>query len=226
MLRNFTTADTLAGYVPHLTNLQWTNQDDYSTQIEIADYEVRNDLFNRGLRSVYLRPDLTFNEGTASVTASETSDTVTDSLSRNRWVVNVTAFSGSNKTITLQGSNDETDWSTIDTVTISATGETSQLLTKNYNYYRINTAVSSGAITFESYLTETNYDCLFDYKTLTIILRPLIKSEGDQFDLAYREFQRMYNDLLNSMKVQYDADNDGELDSGEIEKQNIVRYYK
>jgi len=88
MLRNFTTADTLAGYVPHLTNLQWTNQDDYSTQIEIADYEVRNDLFNRGLRSVYLRPDLTFNEGTASVTASETSDTVTDSLSRNRWVVN------------------------------------------------------------------------------------------------------------------------------------------
>jgi len=61
---------------------------------------------------------------------------------------------------------------------------------------------------------------------LTIILRPLIKSEGDQFDLAYREFQRMYNDLLNSMKVQYDADNDGELDSGELSKQNIVRYYK
>lgn len=226
MLRNYTTATTLAGYVPHLNNLQWTNQDDYSTQIAIADYEVRNDLFNRGLRALYLRPDLTFNDGTDSITSSETSDTVTDELTRNRWVINCTAFSGNNKTITLEGSNDNSTWTTVDSVTISATSETSQLLTKNYKYYRINTAVSSGAITFESYLTETNYDCLFDYKTLTIILRPLIKSEGDQFDLAYREFQRMYNDLLQSMKVQYDEDLDSSLDTGELQRNNLVRYYK
>ena len=226
MLRNYTTAETLAGYVPHLNNLQWTNQDDYSEQIKIADYEVRNDLFNRGLRSVYLRPDLDFFSGSDTFTSAETTDSVTDSLSRNRWVVDVLAISGGDKTITLEGSNDNETFETVSSATLTEVDEVSYFLPRNYAYYRVSLAVSAGSMTLRSYLTETNYDCLFDYKTLTIILRPLIKSEGDQFDLAYREFQRMYNDMINTMKVHYDTDLDGAVESGEVVKNTIVNYYK
>jgi len=50
MLRNYTTLTDLKAYIPNLDNLLWTENEDYSAQIEAAEREVRDDLLNTGLR--------------------------------------------------------------------------------------------------------------------------------------------------------------------------------
>jgi len=226
MLRNFLTEDDLKAYAPNLDGLLWTDDSDYSSQIATADLEVRNDFFSMGLRPVYLRPDLEFYDGTTSLTATETTDSAEDELSRNRWVVNCTALSGGNKTLTLQGSHNDTDWVTVTTATITATGLTSYLITKAFNYYRVNVAVSSGAITIESYMTETVFDTLFAYKTLELIFQSFVKSEGDQWSIKRDYFMKGYKEKLNAYKFQYDEDGDGVLDTGELVKNNVINYYR
>jgi hypothetical protein len=118
-----------------------------------------------GLKSSALRPELTLNAGTSSITTSTTSETVEDSADRKRLVCNVTAFSGTSHTVTLEGSNDESTWATVSTLTITETGIATALLPAQFTYYRATVAVSSGAMTANIYLTETIYDTLYSLRS-------------------------------------------------------------
>ena len=227
MLRNLLIESDLRAYIPNIDLVQWTGTDDYSAQIEAAEREVRDDLYSiMGLKSSSLRPDLTLNAGTTSITSSTTSSEIEDEADRKRLVCNVTAFSGTSHTVTLEGSNDETTWTTVTTLTITETGVESALLPLQFTYYRSVVAVSSGAMTANIYLTETIYDTLFAYKTLAIILQALIKTDGDQWSIKASYFHEMYEKKLSTYKMFYDANLDGEVDAGEMTSNKIVGYYK
>ena len=227
MLRNLLTEADLRAYIPNIDLIQWTGTDDYSAQIEAAEREVRDDLYSiMGLKSSSLRPDLTLNAGTTSITSSTTSSEIEDEADRKRLVCNVTAFSGTSHTVTLQGSNDETTWTTVTTLTITETGVESALLPLQFTYYKATVAVSSGAMTANIYLTETIYDTLFAYKTLAIILQALIKTDGDQWSIKASYFHEMYEKKLSSYKMFYDANLDGTLDEGELISNTIIKYNK
>lgn len=227
MLRNLLTEADLRAYIPNIDLIQWTGTDDYSAQIEAAEREVRDDLYSiMGLKSSSLRPDLTLNAGTTSITSSTTSSEIEDEADRKRLVCNVTAFSGTSHTVTLEGSNDETTWTTVTTLTITETGVESALLPLQFTYYKATVAVSSGAMTANIYLTETIYDTLFAYKTLAIILQALIKTDGDQWSIKASYFHEMYEKKLSSYKMFYDANLDGTLDEGELISNTIIKYNK
>ena len=227
MLRNLLTEADLRAYIPNIDLIQWTGTDDYSAQIEAAEREVRDNLYSiMGLKSSSLRPDLTLNAGTTSITSSTTSSEIEDEADRKRLVCNVTAFSGTSHTVTLEGSNDETTWTTVTTLTITETGVESALLPLQFTYYKATVAVSSGAMTANIYLTETIYDTLFAYKTLAIILQALIKTDGDQWSIKASYFHEMYEKKLSSYKMFYDANLDGTLDEGELISNTIIKYNK
>jgi len=225
MLRNFTTLSDLKAYIPNLENLLWTDNEDYSAQIAAAEREVRDDLLNRGLRDVYLRPDLTLNAGTSAVSVSTQTDSVGETYQRARWVVNVKAVTSS-VTLTLQGSNDNETFETVETITATETGVTTALIGKPFSYYRATIVPSTGSATVETYLTETIYDTLFAYKTLIIILTSMIVSENDQWATKQRYFMEQYSQLLNKAKIAYDSNQDGDIESGETASMNIVAYLK
>lgn len=227
MLRNLLTESDLRAYIPNIDLVQWTGTSDYSAQIEAAEREVRDDLYSvMGLKSSALRPELTLNAGTSSITSSTTSDSVEDAADRKRLVCNVTAFSGTSHTVTLQGSNDESTWTTVTTLTITETGIETALLPAQFTYYKATVAVSSGAMTANIYLTETIYDTLFAYKTLAIILQALIKTDGDQWSIKASYFHTMYEKKLATYKMFYDANLDGEVDEGELISNTIIKYNK
>lgn len=226
MLKNFTTEDDLKAYVPNLTGLLWAGETDYTAQIAAADKEVRNDFTARGLRHIFLRPDLVLIDGTESIAASETSDAIEEAFNYGRLAVEVTAFSGANKTLTLEGSNDNSTWETIYTVTISETGNDYYDLPAAYAYYRTNLATSSGAVTAKVYLTETSFDTLFVYKTLELILQSFVKNEGDQFSIKRDYFAREYREKLSSLKSLYDVDLSGTVDTGETNETTSITYYR
>lgn len=229
MLRNFTTLTDLKAYIPNLDNLLWRDNEDYSAQIEAAEREVRNDFNNMGLAGVYLRPDLTLEDGSTSITGAKVTTTgMADGFNRGRLVINTTALSEDNSVpcVLLGGNTIDGTYSTVTTVTVTATGLSFALLPVQYKYYKINVGVSTGSITANVYLTESNYDTLFIYKTLVIILNSLVKSEGDQWDLKRRMFMQMYSELLNNMKFAYDQDLDEQADTGEVVKNNLLVYYK
>lgn len=227
MLRNLLTESDLRAYIPNIDLVQWTGTSDYSAQIEAAEREVRDDLYSvMGLKSSALRPELTLNAGTSSITSSTTSDSVQDAADRKRLVCNVTAFSGTSHTVILDGSNDEGTWTTVITETITGTGVYTSLLPFQYTYYRATVAVSSGAMTANIYLTETIYDTLFAYKTLAIILQALIKTDGDQWSIKASYFHTMYEKKLATYKMFYDQNLDGEVDTGELVSNTIIKYNK
>lgn len=227
MLRNYTTLTDLKAYIPNLDNLLWTENEDYSAQIEAAEREVRDDLLNTGLRGLLLRPDLTLNAGTSAITTATSSDAVNETFQRQRWIVNVTAQSAASVTFTLQGCDTETGtYVTVSTITSTGTGLQSELIPKPYDYYKLSTAISSGSVTVESYLTETVFDTLFIYKTLILILTSMVMTSGDQWDLKRQFFSNEYSRLLTTAKMAYDADQDGNIEMGEVVNNNVITYYK
>jgi len=224
MLRNYTDEDYLKGYSPKLTALLWTDETDYSAQKTKAVNRVMNALSQSyDLRD--LMPELDLRSWGDSISSNETGEGVEDKLNRMRLVINNITCTTSGKTLTLQGSNDNITYYEIDTIDVLTTDtEVSMTFDKCYKYYRINTAVLSGAIDFRAYLVETSYDELFACMWLYFIYFDISKQEGDQFDKKKNEVYAMYEGIMRNLKIRIDTDNDGEVD--EVSIQNSITMLK
>jgi len=226
MLRNLTTETDLKGYAVRLTNLLGTGETDYSKQKEKATQFVFNQLLQKRYDVKQLMPEMVLRASGTSITADEDTTAVEDTINRLRIVIDNITNTTSAKTITLQGSDTEDGTFTDVTTVTVATADTLQTVTftDTYKFYRLNTAVISGAIDYRAYLTETVYDELFGCKWLVFILADIRKSEGDQFDLKMQYYENMYNDLMNSAMLYIDTNADGVPDvSRETNIINVTR---
>jgi len=214
MLKNHIAESYLYGYVPNLTDLLWTDETDYSEQrVKATDY-VYNSMIQRNYKPKELMPELILRaSGTVLSYPTDTTETTTgvlDTINRMRIVIDNITITTSGKTITLQGSNDNTTFYTIQNITVPInTTSTSVVFYDSYKYYRLTTALTSGTIDYRAYIVETIYDELFSYKWLQYILMSVRRQGEDQFDLLIRDFDNMYNDILNNVKLYIDQNADG-----------------
>ena len=159
MFKSYIIETDLERVVPELAldPYLWTGQTDHSGQGVEAVNIVRQDLINKGYNLRQLMKPLTLSTTSA-----------TDEVNRLRWVANVTV----NGTIILYGSDDGDTWNTIQTTTISSTGETSYIVSECYTYYK-----TGGTATFTSWLVDTTFDSLIKFKWLEFIFMNADKAD-------------------------------------------------
>lgn len=202
-MKNFVTETDLKGYVPELAKFLWAGETDYSKQKAVAEQIVLGDLIDKGhiLRQIQV-PLLLTTEGQQ------------DLINGMRFVCYLNSGSGD---ATLYGSSDNETFYEVTTLTFVDEDELSELITDTYKYYKI--GLEAG-LDCTCYLYETNYDLLFAYKWLELILMDVFKQEGDMFYMRASYFKGMYDDKLNKMIVATDTDEDGEAD--ETQNNSII----
>ena len=224
MLRNLIDETYLRGYAAKLSALLYTDEADWSEQKKKATTRVLNALSQSyNLRD--LMPEVYLRSSGDSISTAETGEGIEDEMNRMRLVIDNITNTVSSKVLTLQGSEDNTTFYTIDTVTVT-TDDTlvSFEFYYPYKYYRINSTVTTGVLDFRAYLVETIYDELFACMWLYFIFMDISKATDDQYDKKANEFKEMYESLMIETKRYLDADNDGDVD--EISQNNSITMLK
>ena len=210
MLKNYVDEDYLKGYAVKLGSLLWTDETDWSEQRARATQFVLNQFLQKRYDLKKLMPELILRSSGTSLSATATSSAVEDTTNRLRLVIDNITNTVSSKVLTLKGSNDNSTYYTIDTVTINTNNANQTLLFYAvYKYYKITTTITSGVCDYRASLVETVYDELFACKWLVFIFADLRKQEGDQFDLRLQHFENMYNTLMNGATFYIDNNSDG-----------------
>lgn len=219
MLKNYINETYLKGKVPELVNYLWTingtAETTYDKQKQSAEQIVYADMIDRGYQLRNLRPHLV-------LATTLPKDQIEDYGNRVRAVAICTTVTGT-ATIAITGT-DDTDEAyasagTSDSLTV---GTNTFLLNTYYKYYKY--AVTGTATLSSVYLVEaSNYDLLFAYKWLELILRDVIAEENDQYHIKANEFAKMYNDRLQSFSPFYDKDEDGDITADERSNINYAK---
>lgn len=210
MLKNYVDEDYLKGYAVKLGALLWTDETDWSEQRKRATQFVMNQFIQKRYDIKKLMPELIVRSSGNSISATATSTGIEDTANRLRLVIDNITNTVSSKVITLKGSNDNSTYYTIDTITIDTAGtDVSLLFYDSYKYYKLTTTVTNGACDYRASLVETVYDELFACKWLVFIFADLRKAEGDQFDLRMQHYENMYNELMNGATFYIDSNSDG-----------------
>jgi len=213
MIQNFIDEDYLKGYSPKIISLLFTGETDYSKQKDKATERVLNTLGQTyDLRN--LMPELSLRTSGTSISATTLTDKVEDSMNRRRVVIDKITNETSTKTVTLQGSDDGTNYVDVRSLEV-LTSDTivSSSFYETFKYYRVSVPIISGTIDFRARLVETTYDELFACLWLWFIMISIRKAEGDQFDLMAKEYYMMYEHILAGIKIYLDTNNDGEPDA-------------
>lgn len=222
MLKIYIDESDLAGYAVKLSGLLWTDETDYSQQKIVAMDKVFNHFVREGYDLKELMPHLTLRTAGTVLTANETTSEVTDTINRRRLYIDNIAFTGQDKIVTLQGSNDGTTFYDVTSVTISETDTSkSVLFYDTYKYYKLISTVDTGSLDYSAVLVETIFDELFAYKWLWWIYYDMRKQDGDQFDIKMKELETLYTDAFNKTVFYLDTDND-EVPDNSSQKNNIT----
>jgi hypothetical protein len=225
MLRILIDEDYLKGYSPKLTALLWTDETDYSEQKKKAANRVFNALKSKGYNVSELMPLLSLRSSGTSLTATNTTTAIEDTISRTSLVIDNITNTVSSKTMILQGSEDNVTFYDIETLTVKTTDTIliKEFLTP-YKYYRINTTVINGAIDFNAYVYESVYNELFACMWLYFIFMDISKASDDQFDKKAKEYYTMFETIMNETKFYSDTDDDGIPDK--VSVQNSITMLK
>jgi len=222
LLKNYLIEDDLKAYIPELDELLYTEGSNWNKEKQAAEMKVMTDFMNSShLRPIYLRNDLTL-RNSLTVLSANYSDAVTieDIYSRTRLIIVTTVLTGGNKVVTLQGRDAATDvWTTIETVTITAIGTRSLVITDMYKFYRITATVTAGTFAYKSSLTRIPYDLLYLYQWAMQVYWQCAKRGEDQYWLKYTEMKKEYDSLWLSIVV----DNSS---GGSIDESNGSKYLR
>lgn len=223
MIESYLTSAEILNSEPSLADYYRTNQISWDTIKDEAWKEVVEDVRALGwdIRRLCKRLDLQDSVTKTTTFAGEVSDI--DILQRLRIVINVTAKTGTGSvSFLLEGSDDEETFSTVITISITSTGNTSTVFTTPYKYYRLSITgfVGITSITYSAFLIETSFERLHKYKSLEMIYRSLIALDGDVWESKKEQYENLYKDVLQKAKFYYDANDSGDIDKDEREKQN------
>lgn len=228
MLRNFITDADLKEYHPNLVNQLWVGSSTYSLQISEAFQRLYNDLYNVNLdpRLLMTPLDLKLESSSsshsfpiaASITSTTTGSIVSAVDDTNRFVIDIDSVSGT-WTVSLQGSNNETSWQDIaDCLTsITIVDEYTKRFTNKYKYYRyVSTLVTgTGKLSYLVYLVDSALDLAIIYKAFEIIFADFSTSKDDRFADLEKKYEKLYNSILDSVRMQYDSDDSGTIEENE-----------
>jgi len=225
MIRVLIDEEYLKGYAVKLSALLWTGETDYSEQKKKAVTRVMNGITSKGYNVRDLMPMLTLRTAGNSVSATETTTGVEDTINRMTLVIDNITNTTSGKVLTFQGSDDDENYYDIDSMTI-LTSDTQRILEflTPYKYYRLVTTIGTGSIDYRAYLVESVYSELFACMWLYFIYTDISKATDDQFDKKAKDFYSMYENIMNETKFYSDTDNDGEPD--EVSVQNSITMLK
>lgn len=222
MIYNYNTETDLKGFFPELSRYLWSGETTYDKQKQTAEQIVSSDFINRGYRLFAMRPDLYLRNSTDVLTTASTGTAYSDTITRLRLGYNILSYSGT-CTLVFQGSNDNTNWETIKTVSITATGINSTVFINAYKYYRINSTVGTN-LAFKAWLTETNYDLFFQYKWLELIMWNASKEPEDTYEMKAKQLRQWYDDLFANATVFEDPDLDGVVNEDDKLGTGFVRF--
>lgn len=231
MIKNFVNDEYLRQFYPKVSGQLWSEQSDYSKQINKAFDSLLSELQNRGINprlcmtplDLKLPDDATPNTPLTitTETATTTGEAFAGSYQR-RLVVTVRTVTGT-WTIKLQGSNNQTEpetgdssWTDIDgaEIEIEATGEASVVFNDLYRWYRyVSIEDSAGSIEYGVYLVENILDDAIAYGTFILIFSDFIMETADLWDVRRAMAQASYDSALQSIKLSYDSNDDGVPDA-------------
>lgn len=218
MLKTFVTHDRVVEFEPSIADYLRTGQSDYTTIVSKALEVLTQGLKWNGLELKKLCVPLAL-QASASATTSKTGDkSGEDIFERRIWYVEVTAETGDDAVFTLQGTNDTASetWTTITTLSFTATGEDNTIIDDVYSYYRVNYAGTSA--TYSSSLYEESFYLAHLYKSLEMIYVSLEKVIGSIWEYKAKEYLDLYEMTLKNIKFTYDYNESGTISVGEESK--------
>ena len=208
---NFVTETELKGYIPELSKYLWNGETTFTAQKGQAERDVLSDLVNKGYLIRQLQPRLVFD-----ITGEESLE---DNINALRFVCEADEAG----TIELLGSNDNETFETITTLTFTSGNYTtlqSYQIVNPYKYYAVDTTHTG----YNAYLVELTFDRLFAYKWLELILMDAYSQENDSYYLKMLYFMNKYTDLLNTMIINKDVDDSGDITDDEQSSSNSISY--
>jgi hypothetical protein len=237
MLKNFVSTDDLVEYYPTIEDYLPSSQNDYSTQINEAFNLVLNDVRSRSIDARFIHQPLDLKRAATATSEQDTLTSSTETTSTTgthidgqqgfrRFVVNVTAISGT-PTIAIQGSNDvniqdstePSNWTAITSVSPTATGESTAVFYSEHKYYRYVSTIASGTITYTAAIYETEFDVWTIYKTLHLIFKFLAKTPDDIWSERAKFYDSQYSSVVSGYKFALDSNEDNLIDeSDELNK--------
>ena len=219
---------------PMLEDYKHDNQVNYQETISTAYGLMIQDIKNQNIEIRRLCKKLWLQETAKTVTATSynSAESKEDRVERLRWVIQVTALSGT-AIFTLQGRNSSSEtWTSIKTVQINEKGNHKFLVLEIrpnidleiYKFYRIQKVDTSSTVTYQSYLVEMTYENLHLWRTLALVFENLVMKGEDVFRSKADKYYEMYMNYLVNNKYYYDEDDDGEISESESEAdyRNIV----
>lgn len=225
--KNYITEEELKAYLPELSKLLWSDEVNYSKQMNEAVNTVISDLVYKGYDPTDLMPQLVLRSSGSIITANETGESVPETAARSRFIYNVVSISSiDDKSITLEGSYNNSEWTAIDTFTVTGTGQFTKIITSLYKYYRVKAVVTGGSLDYSAYLAETTYDRLISAKWLELILLDRYTEENDHYHLKMKYFRSEYEKLWDSIRFWSDKNNDGSIQASESNRTASIRMLK
>jgi len=198
-LANYITDTELKAYAPNLLKYLWASQVSYATQINEAFRLVLDDLRARGVAIRQLGKSIPVT--TSSVAGRD---------AFNRFTVSVSVASSS-CVMTLQGSNDETTWESVASVSLSDfTGTTSLVFNSEYAYYKV--VITGTAPTYEAWISESYVDRPIIWRALEIIYEQFAKEPNDIWITRKMQAAEYYTNALASVQMLIDSNDSDTVD--------------
>lgn len=210
MLQNFIENSELSGFHPVIDS--YVSKEDITKQKNNSEKWLISRLknINTPLRQLMIPLILTINE----------SKEETDRIERLRLVVNLSSAPTEETIYTLQGSNDNTTFSNVVTLSFTTlqSGIRSITFNKPYKYYKL--TCNKSVTPLESYLVETTYDLVLINVTLAYICNSLRKSATDIWSELYVKYIDDALEAFSTLIFPRDIDESGTLDTID-EKSNV-----
>lgn len=201
-------------YVKEDTGLAYTNALDSALE-EVIDY-LRDIGISR--RQVYIPRmfDSLDLFQTRAVSAAHTSPAIQPTVNETRFVLTVASRTAP-ATITIEGSDDGSNWFT--TATLSIDGEPGTFSTRllDGSQYVRYTISPEDDITYSPFLVDTSLDLSIIYKACEIVLFPHINGDSNA-DEMYHEVRQLYAQSMSKVIADIDTDNDGSIDSYDVSR--------
>jgi len=221
MIKNFITYTDLIKKEPRLVTDWQTSTTIIGTQIADAYKKTIIELNKRNIDTRCVMIPFYLASGKQTLSASSTGTGILAQTKNRvkRLVIEKSTCTdgGGGNTWTLEGSNDNTVWTTIVTLAnTTGAGVISVSFDDEYDYYRYKlTVATSLSFTGYIYLVENSFDDLIQFKSLEIIFRSLMRIDNDLMSQKYIAYKSEFDSEIKSLRYSYDVDNSGTIDDDE-----------
>lgn len=195
---------------------------DWQSKINQAELIVTSQIKNSGRKIRLLNTPFYFEDSsgntkieTAAAFTSEKTDE--DSVERGRFVIEVTVHSGSTLSVKVSGTNDDSSevYETVAQIAVDRVGEYSARIIKPFKFYKLEVSASTTR-TFKAFLIEDVFFLPVLFKAIALVYLDLKNEPDSNWESKFKDYEQLYNEAFESLLFSYDTNEDGSLQSNEI----------